>query len=74
MADFGLQSFPARPDGVDEMTHYRTVLEMAPPEFSTVWISDHLQFGDDPTEEGWTRLACASRSRASSTLGADIAE
>ncbi len=56
MADFGFQGFPARPDGVDRMSHYRTVLEMAPPEFSTVWISDHLQFGRDPTIEGWTLL------------------
>lgn len=57
MADFGFQSFPARPDGVDRMTHYRTVLEMAPPVFSTVWISDHLQFGDEEILEGWTHLA-----------------
>ena len=56
MADFGFQGFPARPDGVDRMTHYRTVLEMAPAEFSTVWISDHLQFGDRPFLEGWTLL------------------
>jgi alkanesulfonate monooxygenase SsuD/methylene tetrahydromethanopterin reductase-like flavin-dependent oxidoreductase (luciferase family) len=54
--DFGLQGFPARPDGVDRMTHYRTVLEMAPAVFSTVWISDHLQFGARPTLEGWTLL------------------
>jgi alkanesulfonate monooxygenase SsuD/methylene tetrahydromethanopterin reductase-like flavin-dependent oxidoreductase (luciferase family) len=38
------------------MTHYRTVLEMAPEEFSTVWISDHLQFRDRPFLEGWTLL------------------
>jgi alkanesulfonate monooxygenase SsuD/methylene tetrahydromethanopterin reductase-like flavin-dependent oxidoreductase (luciferase family) len=56
MADFGFQGFPERPDGVDRMTHYRTVLEMAPPVFSTVWISDHLQFGDESTIEGWTLL------------------
>lgn len=56
MADLGLQGFPARPDGVDRMSHYRTVLEMAPPEFSTVWISDHLQFGHQATIEGWTLL------------------
>ena len=49
VADFGFQGFPARPEGIDRMTHYRTVLETAPPEFSTVWISDHLQFGHDPT-------------------------
>jgi alkanesulfonate monooxygenase SsuD/methylene tetrahydromethanopterin reductase-like flavin-dependent oxidoreductase (luciferase family) len=56
MADFGLQGFPARPEGVDRMTHYRSVLEMLPPEFSTVWISDHFQFGARPTVEGWTLL------------------
>ena len=56
VADFGLQGFPARPDGMDRMAHYRTVLEMVPPVFSTVWISDHLQFGDDETVEGWTTL------------------
>lgn len=56
MADLGLQGFPARPDGVDRMSHYRAVLEMAPPEFSTVWISDHLQFGHKATIEGWTLL------------------
>src|ERR1700694_3481146 len=54
--DFGLQGFPARPDGVDRMTHYRTVLEMAPVVFSTVWIAEHLQFGARPTLEGWTLL------------------
>jgi alkanesulfonate monooxygenase SsuD/methylene tetrahydromethanopterin reductase-like flavin-dependent oxidoreductase (luciferase family) len=56
LADFGFQGFPARPDGVDRMTHYHTVLEMAPALFSTVWISDHLQFGDEPSAEGWTLL------------------
>lgn len=29
---------------------------MLPPEFSTAWISDHLQFGDRPQLEGWTAL------------------
>ena len=56
MADFGLQGFPARPDGTDLMAHHRMVLEMVPPVFTTVWISDHLQFGDEPTLEGWTTL------------------
>ena len=27
-----------------------------PPAFSTIWISDHLQFGDDPQHEAWTLL------------------
>ena len=56
VADFGFQGFPASTPGIDRMTHYRTVLETAPPEFSTVWISDHLQFGPKPTIEGWTLL------------------
>ena len=37
-ADFGLQGFPARPEGVDRMAHYRTVLELVPEQVSTVWI------------------------------------
>jgi alkanesulfonate monooxygenase SsuD/methylene tetrahydromethanopterin reductase-like flavin-dependent oxidoreductase (luciferase family) len=56
VVDFGLAGFPARPDEVDRMTHYRTVLEMLPSSFSTVWISDHFQFGRRPTVEGWTLL------------------
>jgi alkanesulfonate monooxygenase SsuD/methylene tetrahydromethanopterin reductase-like flavin-dependent oxidoreductase (luciferase family) len=55
-ADFGLQGFPLKSDEVDQVTHYRNVLEALPSEFSTVWISDHLQFGDQPTVEGWTLL------------------
>ena len=54
VADFGLQGFPSKPDAVDRITHYRNVLEALPPQFSTVWISDHLQFGDTPSLEGWT--------------------
>jgi alkanesulfonate monooxygenase SsuD/methylene tetrahydromethanopterin reductase-like flavin-dependent oxidoreductase (luciferase family) len=54
--DFGLAGFPARPDRVDRMSHYETVLGTLPPAFSTVWISDHFQFGDQPTAEGWTLL------------------
>jgi alkanesulfonate monooxygenase SsuD/methylene tetrahydromethanopterin reductase-like flavin-dependent oxidoreductase (luciferase family) len=56
VADFGLQGFPKRAEGVDRMTHYLTVLDLLPPQFSTVWISDHLQFGDEQTVEGWTLL------------------
>jgi alkanesulfonate monooxygenase SsuD/methylene tetrahydromethanopterin reductase-like flavin-dependent oxidoreductase (luciferase family) len=56
MADFGFQGFPARPDGVDRLAHYRTVLEMAPAVFSTVWVDDHLMFGSDQVLEGWTLL------------------
>ena len=56
MADFGLAGFPARPEGVDRMTHYDAVLGLLPESFSTVWISDHFQFGDRSTVEAWTAL------------------
>jgi alkanesulfonate monooxygenase SsuD/methylene tetrahydromethanopterin reductase-like flavin-dependent oxidoreductase (luciferase family) len=56
VADFGLAGFPSRPDGVDRMSHYETVLGSLPDAFSTVWISDHFQFDGRPTAEGWTLL------------------
>ena len=55
-ANFGLQGFPPVPVGVDRLDHYGNVLEALPPEFTTVWISDHLQFAQRPTIEGWTLL------------------
>ncbi len=56
MADFGLQGFPAGPDGTETPEHVRTVLELLPSVFSTVWISDHLQHRAEPWPEAWTRL------------------
>src|SRR5689334_219861 len=56
MVDFGLQGLPADVDGADALSRYRTVLEMLPEDFSTVWIEDHLQFQARPTMEGWTLL------------------
>ncbi|MEA2608749.1 MAG: hypothetical protein QOJ75_992, partial [Chloroflexota bacterium] len=56
MADFGLQGFPATSDGTRSLKQVRMVLDMLPPVFSTVWISDHLQYQDAPWPEGWTRL------------------
>ena len=56
MADIGLQGFPPMPDGVDRLTHIGRILERVPPEVTTVWIDDHLQFGDAPRFEGWTLL------------------
>ena len=38
MADLGLQGFPRKPEGVNEMDHYRSILERLPAEFSTIWI------------------------------------
>ena len=56
MADLGMHGTPGRTPGVSELEHYRRLLDGLPPEFSTVWISDHMQFGDDPTHEAWTML------------------
>jgi alkanesulfonate monooxygenase SsuD/methylene tetrahydromethanopterin reductase-like flavin-dependent oxidoreductase (luciferase family) len=56
MADFGLQGFGPKLPGVTWADHYRSVLERLPEEFTTVWISDHLQFGTNPRMEGWTLL------------------
>src|SRR4029079_14320334 len=52
-----LQSFP---DGDEADLHapdvYRRRVAVLPPQFTTLWVSDHLQFGDAPSLEGWTRL------------------
>jgi alkanesulfonate monooxygenase SsuD/methylene tetrahydromethanopterin reductase-like flavin-dependent oxidoreductase (luciferase family) len=57
MADFGLQGTPGgsakTSDWVEQM---HAVLELLPPVFSTIWISDHLQQDREPWPEGWTRL------------------
>jgi len=54
MADFGLQSLPPDAPGDTRLDRYRHVLEALPPEFTTVWVDDHLQFGDRQVLEGWT--------------------
>jgi alkanesulfonate monooxygenase SsuD/methylene tetrahydromethanopterin reductase-like flavin-dependent oxidoreductase (luciferase family) len=52
-----LQSFPDGPDtGLDVIEFYRRRVEALPPAFTTLWVSDHLQFSDVPSLEGWTRL------------------
>jgi len=56
MADFGLQGLPADAPGEDRLSRYRSVLEMLPSEFTTVWIDDHLQRGERGVMEGWTLL------------------
>jgi alkanesulfonate monooxygenase SsuD/methylene tetrahydromethanopterin reductase-like flavin-dependent oxidoreductase (luciferase family) len=56
MADFGLQGVPPDAEGDDRLSRYRTVLELLPHEFTTVWIEDHLQFENRPIAEGWTFL------------------
>jgi alkanesulfonate monooxygenase SsuD/methylene tetrahydromethanopterin reductase-like flavin-dependent oxidoreductase (luciferase family) len=55
--EFGLQlrSFP--PDGdTDLLGFYDRQVAALPPAFTSLWVSDHLQFGDDPVLEGWTWL------------------
>jgi alkanesulfonate monooxygenase SsuD/methylene tetrahydromethanopterin reductase-like flavin-dependent oxidoreductase (luciferase family) len=44
------------PEGSDRLAHYETIFDALPPEFSTVWVADHLQFGDSPRAEAWTLL------------------
>jgi len=57
--EFGLQlsGFPpqAEDDG-DVLTFYRRMVDALSPEFTTLWVSDHFQFGDASVLEGWTRL------------------
>jgi alkanesulfonate monooxygenase SsuD/methylene tetrahydromethanopterin reductase-like flavin-dependent oxidoreductase (luciferase family) len=53
--EFGLQlrSFP--PDGgTDLLGFYDEQIATLPPAFTSLWVNDHLQFGDDPVLESWT--------------------
>ena len=56
MADLGLHAIPSARDGESEVDRYRSALDDLPDAFTTVWISDHLQFGDDPLSEAWTLM------------------
>jgi alkanesulfonate monooxygenase SsuD/methylene tetrahydromethanopterin reductase-like flavin-dependent oxidoreductase (luciferase family) len=57
VADFGLQGIPRHPDEPDWLANAHRILDPLPPVFSTVWLSDHLQFHDEPSlGEAWTRL------------------
>lgn len=60
---FGLQlsSFPAETDMAlldegDPLSYSRRMVAALSPEFTTLWVSDHLQSGAEPTLESWTRL------------------
>jgi hypothetical protein len=61
MADFGLQGLPGDAPGESRLDRYRNVLETLPPEFTTVWIEDHLQQASRPLLEGWTLLTYRRR-------------
>ncbi len=55
--EFGLQLTTFPPDGgKDLLGFYDRQIEALPPSFTSLWASDHLQFGDDPVLEGWTLL------------------
>lgn len=53
----GLRMFPFEDDQAEDLVEfYRRTVESLPAEFTTLWVSDHLQFGDARVLEGWTRL------------------
>src|SRR4051794_1335934 len=55
--DFGLQVEGFPPDGDrDVIGFYRTLVGALSPEFTTLWVNDHMQFGDSPVIESWTQL------------------
>ncbi len=57
--EFGLQLAGFPPEGEadrDVERFYRRMVEALSPEFTTLWVSDHLQFGEAPELEAWTRL------------------
>ena len=56
MTDLGLHGFGSRPDGIPWQDYVHTILDDLPPAFSTVWVSDHLQFRDEPEPDAWTLM------------------
>jgi alkanesulfonate monooxygenase SsuD/methylene tetrahydromethanopterin reductase-like flavin-dependent oxidoreductase (luciferase family) len=56
---FGL-SLPSFPDGAEAemntLDFYRRRVAVLTPAFTTLWSSDHLQSGSEPSLESWTRL------------------
>ena len=58
MTELGIHGFGERPDGVDWFSNVRWALDQSPA-FSSVWISDHLQYQGTPEPEAWTWLAAS---------------
>ena len=58
---FGLSGLPNdvddRTQGAAFLNGYDRSVDVLGPEFTTLWTSDHFQFGDIPVLEGWTRLS-----------------
>ena len=56
MADFGLVGSFDTWDGPDPVAAMREILDPLPPEFTTIWLSDHLQQDGSPWYgESWTK-------------------
>jgi alkanesulfonate monooxygenase SsuD/methylene tetrahydromethanopterin reductase-like flavin-dependent oxidoreductase (luciferase family) len=57
---FGVLGFPAdagsHASGATFLAGYDSVVNVLGPHFTTLWVSDHLQDGDAPLLECWTRL------------------
>ena len=57
---FGLCSVPDDAydisSGAAFLNAYDRAVDVLGPEFTTIWASDHFQFGDEPVLECWTRL------------------
>jgi alkanesulfonate monooxygenase SsuD/methylene tetrahydromethanopterin reductase-like flavin-dependent oxidoreductase (luciferase family) len=56
MTDLGIHGMGTRPGGMDRVSYLQAVLDEFPDVFSTVWISDHLQFEGGPLPEAWTYM------------------
>src|SRR4051794_15942568 len=59
---FGLHTVPRLSSdgdltGTTLFERYRRALDVVGPEFTTLWVSDHLDSGDQPVMECWTLLA-----------------
>lgn len=58
---FGLCSLPEDAHDISSgaalLGGYDRSIDLLGPEFTTLWASDHLQFGDAPVLECWTRLS-----------------
>jgi alkanesulfonate monooxygenase SsuD/methylene tetrahydromethanopterin reductase-like flavin-dependent oxidoreductase (luciferase family) len=58
MADLGLVGGLGAWDNPDFVASMHEILDPLPPEFTTIWGSDHLQQGGKPwSGEGWTKMA-----------------
>ena len=44
-------------DFAPESDNYGETLRSLPPQFTSVWINDHFQFGDAPLLEAWTAMS-----------------